>query len=253
MHEEKLQKLGLTNGEARVYLALVELGSSKVGPVVKKSKVSYSKIYDVLERLTEKGLSSYTIKEKTKYFQAVDPSRLQEYLEKKEKELQENKKVLDDLVPYLTKISSSGDDHGAEIFLGNKGIMTAYDILLKNTPKNGNIRFFYANDPKYSKQILEFYFRTGVFFRKIESNFKKNNVKWKGILRGKKSNSQIPSFMKQHHVSFPIPGNIDIGGDNVLIIAWSKQPIGILIKSAEIAENFSNYFDSIWSVLEESS
>ena len=45
---QELAQLGLTNGEARVYLSLLKIGLSKVGPIVRDSHVSYSKIYDVL-------------------------------------------------------------------------------------------------------------------------------------------------------------------------------------------------------------
>ncbi len=53
-----LKQAGLTDAEARVYLALLDLGSAKIGALVKKSKVAQSKIYDVLSRLLEKGLAS---------------------------------------------------------------------------------------------------------------------------------------------------------------------------------------------------
>ena len=49
MLKEDLNKLGLTNGEARVYLSLLKLGSAKVGEIVKDSTISYSKVYDVLQ------------------------------------------------------------------------------------------------------------------------------------------------------------------------------------------------------------
>ena len=64
-----LLKIGLTEGESKVYLALTELGSSTVGPIVKKSGVAYSNIYDILHRLIEKGIVSFIIKNKTRYFQ----------------------------------------------------------------------------------------------------------------------------------------------------------------------------------------
>src|SRR3989344_1453237 len=163
MYEEHMQKLGLTSGESRAYIALVELGSSTVGPIAKKSKVVYSKIYEVLERLIEKGLVSYTIKEKTKYFQAVEPVRIQEYLKKKESEIQDNMKMLEGILPYLNKLAVHDQSHGAEIFIGNKGIMTAYDLLLHKIPKNGLVRFFYAFNPQYGREIYDFYFKTGTF------------------------------------------------------------------------------------------
>lgn len=65
---QNLTSLDLTDGEARVYIALLKLGSSKVGPLVRESRVSYSKIYDVLERLALKELVSYKIIEKINTF-----------------------------------------------------------------------------------------------------------------------------------------------------------------------------------------
>ena len=46
-----LKEVGLTEGEAKVYLALLELGASTSGPIVKKSRVSRSIIYNILEKL----------------------------------------------------------------------------------------------------------------------------------------------------------------------------------------------------------
>ena len=42
----------LTMGESKVYQALVELGESPIGNIIKLSKVSHSKIYDILKRLS---------------------------------------------------------------------------------------------------------------------------------------------------------------------------------------------------------
>src|SRR3712207_8461596 len=69
---QELTQLGLTDGEARVYLSLLKIGLSKVGPIVRDSHVSYSKIYDVLERLGIKGLVSHVIIDDVKHFNAID-------------------------------------------------------------------------------------------------------------------------------------------------------------------------------------
>ena len=75
-----LIKMGLTSGEAKVYVALAEIGSTTVGPIVNKSKVAYSNIYEILNRLIDKGLVSFIIKEKTKYFQAATPNNIKKFL-----------------------------------------------------------------------------------------------------------------------------------------------------------------------------
>ena len=69
-----LKEAGLTDGETRTYLALLEVGSSTIGPVLKKSGVNRSIIYRIIEKLIKKGLVSYITKEKTKYYQAAPPN-----------------------------------------------------------------------------------------------------------------------------------------------------------------------------------
>ena len=71
---DELVALDLTAGEARVYLSLLKLGSSKVGAIVGESRVSYSKVYDVLERLANKGLVSHVQIGKVRHFSAAEPS-----------------------------------------------------------------------------------------------------------------------------------------------------------------------------------
>ena len=49
-------------------------------------------------------------------------------------------------------------------------------------------------------------------------------------------------------VDFPIPGNVEVCGDKVLMISWKKPMIATLIQSKGIADNIRNYFNSVWKV-----
>ena len=72
MIENVLAEIGLTKGEISVYKALIKLGSSTAGPIIKEAKISPSKIYNIIERLLEKGL----------VFSGVSPDgRLVEFIE----------------------------------------------------------------------------------------------------------------------------------------------------------------------------
>ena len=110
---EQLTNLGLTHGEAKVYLAMIQFGPSRIGKIVDISGVSQSKIYNVLDRLILKGLASYNIQENIKHFQALEPSRLHEYIQKKEDEIKRQKEGITQLVNdlsnniYTTKRSTS--------------------------------------------------------------------------------------------------------------------------------------------------
>ena len=99
METESLRNLGLTDSEIKVYLALLELGSTTKGPIVDKSRVASSKIYELLEKLSQKGLISTVIRSGTRYFEAAPPSRLLDYLKEKEANLKEQEINLQKLIP----------------------------------------------------------------------------------------------------------------------------------------------------------
>ncbi|PIN75303.1 hypothetical protein COV18_03885 [Candidatus Woesearchaeota archaeon CG10_big_fil_rev_8_21_14_0_10_37_12] len=246
MFERELQQFGLTDGEAKVYEALIVIGASKVGPIVKKSGIAYSNIYEVLQRLTEKGLVSFITREKTKIFQAVEPSRLQEFLDKKEEEIERSKKALTNILPSLENIKAlTGSKLDAEVFVGMKGITTAYKILLKDAKKEDIDLYFYMSSPKYIEPATIFYGKTWTWMSKIE-------IKALGIAnrehKGAEMTKNYPSWVDERYVNYPVPGNIDILNDKVLIISWSDKPIGILIQSKDVADNFRNYFYATWKI-----
>ncbi|MBS3174892.1 TrmB family transcriptional regulator, partial [Candidatus Woesearchaeota archaeon] len=80
MIEEILHQIGLTEGEIKVYLSLLELGSTSTGKIIKKSHISGSKVYEVLDRLSSKGLVTSVVKNGVKYFEATTPEKILSYL-----------------------------------------------------------------------------------------------------------------------------------------------------------------------------
>jgi len=250
MDTEKLLKIGLTEGEARVYLALAETGSATVGPVVRKSGVAYSNIYEILERLIKKGLVSFIIKSKTRYFQALEPGRLYDYIEMKEAEVRSQRKVAEQLVPELSRFSKRrGEKLEAEVFIGLSGMKTAYEKVAAGC-ENG-CEYVYIYGPE--KGFME---RVDTFFLDLDKKvYTKSGMKMKGILsREYFSNSRYIRKSKKisrgeeevRYVDFPVPGNIDVHGDKVLIASWAGPVIAVLIHSNDMADSFRKYFDSVW-------
>ena len=240
--EEELIAIGLTSGEARVYTALLKLGPSTVGPISYNSKVSYSKIYDVLNRLANKGIVTITKKEKTRFYQAINPSRILDIIKKQEAELENKKEKLEKILPDLIRLEQANKRNDeAEIFKGIKGIQTAYEIFLEETPKKEDIYFFYTYKKKHEDLVDEFYW-------KIFPKFKEFGHNWKGVCTKEYQTSikKQPHFVKFKIVNFPIPGNIDISNYMILVTIWSEEPTAILIRSKEVAQNYRDYFESVW-------
>ncbi len=131
MNTELLESIGLTKAEIKVYLALLELGSSTTGPLVESSRASSSKIYEILDKLMRKGLVSFVIDSGMKYFEAAPPSRLIDYMTEKEELLKKQHQELKQIIPELElKQKYSKYKSEATIFRGLKGIKTAYEAIL---------------------------------------------------------------------------------------------------------------------------
>ena len=240
---EQLTSLGLTQGEAKVFLAMIQIGPSRVGKIVEKSGVSQSKIYNVLDRLVLKGLASYNIQDNIKHFQSLEPSRLHEYIQKKEDEIKSQKEGITQLVNDLTKNIYATRRSTSEIFVGERSLRSAYMTLLSDAKKGDILRYFYPY-PDAHENASPFYSR----FYKYQ---KSKGIVERGILTIDFKNSEhfmeIPKDVKLRYVDFPLPGTIDMLMNKLLIVDW-KTITGILITSSEIASIFINYFDSIWRI-----
>ncbi len=240
---EELQQIGLTLGEAKAYLALLELGSSSVGPVARKTKISYSKIYEVLSRLMDKGFVSIVLRNNVKYFQAATPRQLYSYLDQQERDLTSQRNKLQALIPRLELLEESYEKENVQVFYGLRGLRTAYDQFYIDSKKGDRSLFFYVHKEEYLEQSDNFYLQ-------YSSIIRKKGIRFLGISSRRYGKSKIvkgSSYpIEMRYVSFPTPGNVDIYKNKVLQITWGDKILGILIESKEIAQDYRAYFEEVW-------
>src|SRR3989344_5030598 len=96
--ESTLETIGLTKNEVKIYLALLEIGATSTGAIIKKTGIHTSKVYDGLERLSEKGLVTYIIEANTKHYKAVNPDRILDFLDEKKKKIESQKEEVKDIL-----------------------------------------------------------------------------------------------------------------------------------------------------------
>ena len=240
MIEQELMGLGFTEGEAKAYIAMIETGSSTVGPIAKKSGISYSKIYEVLQRLIDKGVVSFIVKGKMKYYQAISPKLLYKFLDRQITEIEKNKEKLKKIVPELEKhFKFSEEKHEAEIFVGFKGLRTAYIKMYEGLKKGEEGLFLYVRKNEFAKEVDDFYLTLAPYYKKI-------GIKFNGIGTKEWARSDYPkqtkSFIETRWVDFPLPGNVDIFRDYLLQITWSKlKPIAVSFIVLMNIYNLYNY------------
>ena len=166
MMEDSLRKIGLTEGEIKVYLALLELGSSSTGKITKRSNISGSKVYEVLDRLKDKGLANSTIKNNVKHFEASPPNKILEYLEEKKQEIDIEKQEIQKIIPSLILKQQHQPKSEVKIYTGWEGMKTVNEDII-NTLKKGEewLEMGLTSQPKSWE----------IYFNKTKSKSKERN------------------------------------------------------------------------------
>lgn len=247
MDEALLEKLGLTKGEIKVYLALNKLGESTVGPIGSESKVSKSKIYDILEKLISKGLVGYIIKEGKKHFVTNDPKMISCFIAKKEDDLEAIKKEADSLISELLLQRQIGKPKKiAEIYEGFHGLKAIREELMTEFKSGDTLLVLgapkVAND-RWEGWLLDFHrkrCKNNVGMRIIYNA----DAKDYGSVRTKMARTQV-RYLPNHLVS---PNWIDIFPSAIMLGIVSPITLAIVIRNKELVESFRSYFDVMWKV-----
>lgn len=111
VNQERIQKLmgyGFTEYRARVYLALLDLGTTTAAPIPALSRVPRSRVYSILQQLNEKGLTQVLPERPLRY----KPAPLATYLQQV---AQERKMSAERLEESLETISTEFPVVGDEI------------------------------------------------------------------------------------------------------------------------------------------
>ena len=96
---KKLEEFGLTEYQARVYLALLEFDVATAGQIPSASKVPRTKIYGIMRQLHDKGLVQIVPETPLKY-RAVP---FDNFLQKKIKDMRKNAEEMEANIEELSK------------------------------------------------------------------------------------------------------------------------------------------------------
>ena len=230
-----MEDLGLSKGEIKVYLVLLGLGSTKIGKVIEKSGMVSSAVYNSIAKLIGKGLVSYIRKGKIKFYQSVPPNQILEFIKEKKKRFME-------ILPELElKEKFPKEKQQADIFEGEKGIMSMLNLLTEKGHK-GDEYVFFAVTVEQNKKIRE------RFFIRHDSKKKEKGIITRGLApKELKESFKQRKFVRMRYPDYPIPSGISIFKNKVAFFSWEEKPVGYLIESEQIAHMYKKLFDSIWN------
>ncbi|MFH1769979.1 MAG: helix-turn-helix domain-containing protein [archaeon] len=233
--EDDLRDIGLSKNEAKIYIAVAELGSTTIGDIAKKIKIHRTNVYDAIEGLVKRGLVSHIIKDKVKYFQLTNPDNLLNMIREKEDKARS-------ILPKLTLLNDMAPKSESQVLEGLPAAKRVMDGFLKH---NDSILVMGV-----SSNVSEL---IGPFLTNFHSRRIKEKIVMKHIYNSD-AHSRINILKSMDYTEvrvlpskFDSPVATNIVGDEVALIHWSKNPIIMRIRNQVIADAYKNYFELLWA------
>jgi len=243
MDLKTLKELGLSAGQIQVYSAVLELGISSLNGIQEKTGIERRNIYDILNKLIEKGFVSYTVEKGKRVYQCTHPNKILEEIKSKHESLNKLKAQVPD-IKKLFEITKPTPR--AEIYRGNESMKALLNEMLEHKASHwigGNSGIEQTN----LRIWLKHWMKKRVEKKHILYDLADYGTYLSGLEPGK-----IELHKKEYYKqcwlpkNLSSPMNIGIFGNKVAQILWSEQSFAFVLESKEIKESFMRYFKYFW-------
>jgi sugar-specific transcriptional regulator TrmB len=248
MIENVLKNIGLNESEIKVYLCLLQLGDSTRNNIVAKSNIAGSKIYDVLQKLQQKGLVSIYLQNEVMHFKAVNPNQIMYYLEEKKDNISKTEEEAKTILPQLIGLfNSSKEDQEVELLKGFKGMQIIFREQIE-IMKPGETCYVIGGTKGTGEEVMMAFFRKIHLMREHKKINTKMlyNLRQKDVISKAYSNKEFPrTFTK--FIKHTSNVAINIYKDRTAILVFGREITAIHIKSQDVANSFLEYFNMMWN------
>lgn len=239
-----LKQLGLTEKQAKVYLAMLEIGEAPMTAIAKKSGLKRPTVYLVIDELNILGLASEITKGKKKFYSAIHPKRLVEMMRFRSKQAES-------ILPELVARQKKSSKPTVRMLEGIGGVKLAYEeafASLGNKEEGlwmGNITFLIENFP----ELLQEYDR---LIKKIRDPHIRELIT--GGEKSKKWTEDMQDRISKNHFIKYCGDSKDFGitdqfiiGDIVIHFSFGKEIFVLIVEGQEIAQSARALFEIAWN------
>lgn len=233
-----LIKLGLTDTEARVYLAMLKLGPDTVQHIAREARISRTAAYEIISGLEKKGLASSFTQGKRKKMVVEEPEKLEGYFESRIKDAQLELTTLNRILPELRLLQGGGDKPRVRFYKGVEGIRAIFRDLAMVQPDElyefTNIDAVYAMvDPK--------------LLAEVRSEYDYNSVKTRVLHRGELRNpSAKVEYRELSSEILDFQGDVWIYGNRIAFIHFVGKIEVVIIDNQMFADTMRAMFNAAW-------
>ena len=233
-----MEDLGLTSAESRTYLALLELGQTKTGPLIRKSGLQSSVVYNSLQGLKEKGLVHWIVRGKSKRYEAASPAVILELFEERKRRFRE-------LLPELMlRRQKAGRPFEAEVYEGSRAVLGMLLGWIKDAKAGEDYLFFSVAMERYDTEIQR-------FFERYDMKRAERKLRVRGIAherqRGIFAHRVAERLLAMRYVKHPILNGVSVFRGMVATIVWDEGEFSaVLVRSSAVASAYRAFFEEVW-------
>lgn len=243
---DKLSKsLGLSDYEAKVYIALQNNGPLHIMNVSKFASLPRTAVYPPLNSLLAKGFVSQSTFGKRKFYSALPVEDLREIFMEKRNLIEESITELSE----SRKIKSDDAQLESNFFVGEQGIKSAGLVFLNET--KDKVWYSFENLTKTSDTVgfdfEHFYIKERV----------KRGIKSKMILSMTEESSSVRTILKQDKEQlretvflspheYPFETTVVVTKGLILMINPNESKFALLIRNQHLANTFIQLHRCIW-------
>lgn len=240
----EIEEIGLNKNESFVFVSLIKLGEATAGDLIKKTGFHRNIVYDNLEKLLDKGLVIYIIKNGIRYYKLSSPEAIIELMKIKRGEFEKKEKLAKKLsLEIKREIYQSKLKSTAQLYQGKLGIREIMNDTLK-VDKD----YIVYGAPKSSVELMgETFWKNYTLKRKEKTLIVK--MLFNEELRNF-GNSLINNYTKIKYLpkQFDSLTETTVYGNKVAIMVWTEKPITVLIEDDNVAKAYKKYFEVLWKI-----
>ena len=236
-----LISIGFDEKKAKIYLALLELGTAKAQEIAKKAGLERPTTYDLLVKLSKEGFVSSFEKRGVRYYIASQPEKITSRFFELEKRAEA-------LMPELKALYSLSENKPRVSFYeGVEGIKTVFWDTL--TTQRKTLNCILSMEDLYvipGKQFMDSYvgkrIRDGFSIRVIRSKSKEiRKEDWPTSNEQKRALRYAPQNMVFSMTTY-------LYDTKVALISTQKENFGMIIESKEFYQTMNNLFETLWQI-----
>ncbi|NCS99643.1 hypothetical protein GW765_01540 [Candidatus Parcubacteria bacterium] len=241
-----LEKLGLSENQAKIYESLVSARVLPVRLIATKSGIGRELTYIVLGQLEDLGLVEREEKGKIRLFRAKHPKNVRSLIEKKEKELKRASRAYEEnITEMMSDYNMAHNKPHIEFYEGLEGVKKTYEDILKSAKEVRVIRSLYDRENKDIRSMvteqLERQSMKGI--RSFVLTPHLPHMGTKKLAHNLERNITRKIIPVER---FTMPAQVMIYNNTVSITSMKDEIVTTIIESEDIAKTFENMFRYMW-------